>query len=158
MFKKAKGVRVLGLWIVVMMVFSLFTASEVLAQNPTITVTQGANGTITPGTVQVPVGTNKKFTITPSARYKILDVLAGPAGASVSVYSSLTWNATNKRIGYYNFVNVTEDMEITATYTLDTRKLTLKKSGDGLNAGTVTDDRRSCESLLYYHRPSMMGG
>ena len=130
MCRKLKGVNMMGLWMVVMMAFSLVTATHVSAQpaNPTITVTQGDGGTITPGTVTVPLGTNKKFTITPNAYYHIDDVQAGPAGAAVSVYDLLTWSTTNKKIAYYRFTNVTEDQEISARYTLDTRKLTISKS------------------------------
>ena len=87
---------------------------------------------------EVAPGTNKKFTITPVAFYHIDYVQAGPAGAAVSVYNLLTWSTTNKKIAYYRFTNVTEDKEISARYTLDTKKLTVSKAGTG--KGTVTDD------------------
>jgi hypothetical protein len=121
---------------VVMMAFSLFTATHVSAQpaGPTITVTQGEGGTITPGTVTITPLTNKKFTITPNAYYHITDVTVD----AVSVYANLTWNTTNKKIAYYRFIAVDADHEITATYGLDTRKLTVSKAATG--TGTVTDD------------------
>ncbi len=37
MFKKSKGASVLGLWMAVMVVFSLFTATAVVAQPTTYT-------------------------------------------------------------------------------------------------------------------------
>ena len=54
MFKNSKGSIVLGLWMVVMMVFSLVTARHVSAQpaDPMITVTQGDGGIDRPGTAQ----------------------------------------------------------------------------------------------------------
>ena len=137
MCRKLKGVSIIGLWMVLVTAFSLFTVTHVSAQpaDPTITVTQGDGGAITPGTVTVPLGTNKKFTITPNAFYHIIDVTVD----AVSVYENLTWSTTNKKVAYYRFVAVEADHEITATYGLDTRKLTVSKSGTG--TGTVTDDQ-----------------
>ena len=137
MCRKLKGVSLIGLWMILMAAFSLFTATHVAAvpADPVITVTQGDGGTITPGTVTVPLGTDKKFTITPNAFYHVADVTVD----AVSVYANLTWNTTNKKIAYYKFVAVSADHEIIATYALDTRKLTVSKAGTG--TGTVTDDQ-----------------
>ena len=144
MCRKLKGVSLIGLWMIFVTAFFLFTAANVSAQgNPTIAVTAGAGGKITPDDdvlpVEVPSGTNKKFTITPNAYYHIDTVQAGPLGGAVSVYDSLTWNTTNKKIAYYKFVNVVENKEINATFKLDTRKLTISIAGTG--TGTVSDDK-----------------
>ena len=151
MFKKSKGTSILGLWMFFVMALSLLTAANVSAQgNPTIAVTAGAGGKITPDDdvlpVEVPSGTNKKFTITPNAYYHIDTVQAGPLGLAVSVYDSLTWNTTNKKIAYYKFVNVVENKEINATFALDRRKLTVSKGG--LGTGLVTDDKAQIDCGL----------
>ncbi len=69
----------------------------------TITVTQGANGTITPDPAIVNNGANQTFTIAPNSRYQIADVLVD--GVSVGA------------VGSYTFTNVTADGHtITATF------------------------------------------
>ena len=69
----------------------------------TITVTQGANGTIAPGTqTNVEYGTNKTFTITPNDYYVVADVIVD--GSSRGALSS------------YTFYNVTGNHTITAVF------------------------------------------
>lgn len=68
-----------------------------------ITVTQGANGTIAPGTqTNVEYGTNKTFTITPADYYVVADVIVD--GSSRGALSS------------YTFYNVTGNHTITAVF------------------------------------------
>jgi hypothetical protein len=68
-----------------------------------ITVTQGANGTITPGTqTNVEYGTSKTFTITPNDFYVIADVIVdGSSRGSLSTYT---------------FNNITANHTITAVF------------------------------------------
>lgn len=76
------------------------------AQTFTITVTQGANGTITPGTqTNVTYGSDKTFTIAANNYYAIVDVIVD--GSSRGPISS------------YTFYNVTGDHTITAVFEED---------------------------------------
>ena len=135
MCRKLKGVSIIGLWMIFIAAFSLFTVPHASAQvDPVITVTQATGGTITPGTVTVPLSTNQIFTITPDPYYHIVDVTVDGG----SVKAKLTWSTTNKKIAYYKFVAVNVDHVITATYAIDTKKLTIQKFGAGATNGTVT--------------------
>ncbi|MDO8490257.1 MAG: peptidoglycan-binding protein, partial [bacterium] len=69
-----------------------------------ITVTQGANGTISPGTTSVVSGGGQAFVITPATGYQI---------ASVSVDG-----VSQGAISTYTFTNVTSTHSITATFSL----------------------------------------
>jgi hypothetical protein len=61
MCRKLKGVSIIALWMIFIAAFSLFTVPHASAQvDPVITVTQATGGTITPGTVTVPLSTKKK--------------------------------------------------------------------------------------------------
>ncbi len=71
----------------------------------TITVTQGANGTIAPDPAVVNYGANQAFTITPDAHYHIADVLVD--GSSVSAVTT------------YTFINVTVNHTITASFAVN---------------------------------------
>jgi hypothetical protein len=71
----------------------------------TITVTQAANGTITPGTVSVLGGTNKQFSITPAAGYRVEKVIVD--GVTVGYGTT------------YTFTNVQANHNITATFVAD---------------------------------------
>jgi hypothetical protein len=83
------------------------SASFVAAVNSyTITASAGANGTITPsGAVSVVGGTNKTFTITAAACYKIATVLVDGINNAAAVSS-----------GTYTFTNVTAAHTISATF------------------------------------------
>jgi uncharacterized repeat protein (TIGR02543 family) len=101
----------------------------------TITVTPGDDGTIKPaGDVVVADGANKRFTITPASHYHVGDVFVDGG----SVYDQLTWDTVNKKIAYYKFVGVTANHTIEASFAIDTKTLTVSKSGMG--SGTVTSD------------------
>ncbi len=93
------------------------TISASFAQNPafTITVTQGANGSISPsgdasGNISVLTGTSSPtFTITPAAGYRIGKVLVD--GTSIGVMTS--WTFTNVLAGHT--ITATFNPTITAT-------------------------------------------
>ncbi|MFH1377486.1 MAG: DNRLRE domain-containing protein [Planctomycetota bacterium] len=92
-----------------------------------ITVTQGANGTITPGTTSVNHGADQTFTITPDAGYQISDVRVD--GLSVGIVSN------------YPFTNVTAAHTITADfspvlYAVD-GSITVTGDTTSVNGGTL---------------------
>jgi uncharacterized repeat protein (TIGR02543 family) len=72
--------------------------------NYTITVTQTANGTISPGTTTVTSGSNATFHIVPNTGYDIATLVVD--GVSIPVQSP------------YTFTNVTANHTLTATYTV----------------------------------------
>lgn len=84
----------------------------------TITVTQGAHGSISPsGTVHVASGGSQTFTITPDAHYHTTAVTVD--GSGVGVVTS------------YAFTNVTGNHTITATYAIDTNNITSSAGANG---------------------------
>jgi YVTN family beta-propeller protein len=76
----------------------------VIVNQLTITVTQGANGVITPETTTVNYGGSQSFTITPNPGYHITSLTVD--GSAVAAAAS------------YTFSNVTVGHSITATYEL----------------------------------------
>jgi Divergent InlB B-repeat domain len=70
----------------------------------TVTVTQTAHGTITPGTTNVVLGSDQSFTIAPDIGYRIANVFVD--GVSVGAVTS------------YTFTAVTSDHTITANYAI----------------------------------------
>jgi uncharacterized repeat protein (TIGR02543 family) len=88
----------------------------------TITVTQTANGTISPNNPTVNYGANQAFSITPSTGYHVTGVTVdgGSAGAVTS----------------YTFTNVTATHTITATYAINTYALTTISSP--IAGGTIS--------------------
>lgn len=76
-----------------------------------ITVSQGAHGTIAPGTTTVNYGGSQEFTITPHMGYHISSLVVD--GSAVTVASTFT------------FSNVQNDRSITATFTTNTLTATL---------------------------------
>jgi hypothetical protein len=88
----------------------------------TITVTQGANGNIAPGTTSLNCGSNQLFSIAPNAGYHIVDVVVD--GSSVGAVSS------------YPFNNVTANHSITASFASDSYTITATSTGNGsINPG-----------------------
>ena len=73
-----------------------------------ITVTQGANGVISPGTIEVEYGSDEAFTITPDNGYHIFDVVVDdiPQGA----------------VSSYLFSNVVANHTISASFAIDVYK------------------------------------
>ncbi len=90
-----------------------------------ITVTQGANGTITPGTTPVNYGTNSPtFTITPNTGYYIASVTVD--GVNVGALSS------------YTFTDVTAPHTITASFAINTYNITVTQGANGaITPGTT---------------------
>jgi hypothetical protein len=83
----------------------------------TIAVTAGANGTITPGDVSVPSGSNATFAITANPGYRVADVLAD--GVSVGKVTS------------YTFFAVEANHTISATFEADTFNITASAEANG---------------------------
>lgn len=97
----------------------------------TITASAGANGTIAPsGAVKVSSGTDKTFTFTPDAGYKIEDVKVD--------------DVSKGAIATYTFANVTADHKIHVTFTGGvTYKITVTSGPNGkvmYNGAAVTGD------------------
>lgn len=84
-----------------------------------ITVTQSANGTISPATTSVNHGANQTFTIAADPGYKIADVLVDSVSQGV--------------VSTYEFTNVTETHTITATFSPNNTTIT---ANGNLAAGT----------------------
>lgn len=82
-----------------------FTVTSINNAKPTyaITATQGANGTITPGTTSVASGANQAFTITPSTGYQVASVIVDGVDKGA--------------LPTYTFTNVTSAHSIAATFT-----------------------------------------
>ena len=90
-----------------------------------ITVTQGANGSISPSTTSVNCGSSQTFTITPAACYRI---------ASVSVDG-----VSQGAIASYTFSNVTSAHSITATYAINSYSITVTQGANGsISPGTTS--------------------
>ena len=92
----------------------------------TLTVTQGANGTISPGTTVINYGGSQAFTITPNTGYHIDSIIVD--GVYVGNTSSFT------------FSNVTANHTITATFAMNifTINATASTSGSVTPNGSVT--------------------
>ena len=96
------------------------------ADTHTITVSAGANGSITPGTTEVNEGANQTFTISANTGFKIQDVLKN--GVSQGAVSSVTFN------------NVTGDQTLSATFEpTPTFTITVSAGANGsISPGTST--------------------
>jgi len=91
----------------------------------TITASVVGSGTIDPsGAVSVNNGSSQTFTITPDDNYHIDEVLVN--GNPVEAVSS------------YTLDNVTRDHIISASFAIDTHKLTMYTDADGTGSGTVS--------------------
>ena len=102
-------------------------AVSVTVNQLTITVTQGANGVIAPGTITVNYGGSQTFTITPNTGYYI---------ASLSVDGSPVTAASS-----YTFSNIQASHTITATFAINTYTITVTQGANGVIApGTTTVD------------------
>ena len=83
----------------------------------TITVSSGANGSISPATGTVSCGSDATYTITPNACYSIADVVVD----GVSVGATPT----------YTFTNVSNDHTISATFAIITYTITATTGANG---------------------------
>jgi ABC-type transporter MlaC component len=102
-----------------------------------ITSSVGANGSISPlGDANVNHGASQKYTITPNAGYHIEDVVVD--GASVGV------------VGAYEFTNVTADHKISATFAINSYKITSTAGANGsiTPLGDVTLDYGGSQEYL----------
>ncbi len=94
------------------------TISATFVQNTfDITVTAGANGSITPGTGSGNCGGNATYNITPDACYSIADV----------VVDGVSQGAINS----YTFINVSAAHTISATFVLNTYDITVTAGANG---------------------------
>ena len=94
------------------------TFSEIPQNTQIIQASAGAHGTLSPtGSVTVAEGTSKTFTITPDSHYHISDVLVD--GDSVGAVAS------------YTFTNVIADHTISATFAIDTLRITASAGAYG---------------------------
>ena len=87
----------------------------------TITVTQGANGQISPGTSFVNYGDTPSYTITPDIGYHIASITANGASVTVSSPSAQT----------YQFSAVTLSESLTATFTINTYQVAVTQNANG---------------------------
>jgi hypothetical protein len=98
-----------------------------IADNHTITVSAGANGSITPGTMLVADGAEPVYTITANPGYHVSDVLVD--GGSVGPVSS------------YTFDPVHASYTISATFAINTYTITVSAGANGTitpGTGSVT--------------------
>jgi hypothetical protein len=107
----------------------------------TITVIQGAQGTISPGTSVVNYGDSKTFTITPNVGYNITDVKVD--GASKGVLSSWT------------FTDIQADHNITATFAIKQYPVTVTATNGGsVNpSGTILVNHGSSQTFTINANP-----
>ncbi len=92
----------------------------------TITVTQTADGQISPATSSANYGATPTFTIMPSTGYHILDVQVDGS----SVFSSLIGDT-------YTFSPISANQTITATYAINTYTITVTQTSNGqISPGT----------------------
>jgi hypothetical protein len=111
-----------------------------LTQYP-ITVTQTANGTISPsGTVSVNCGSNQAFTITPNSCYHIASVTVD--GASQGTPAS------------YTFTNVSTTHTITASFAINTATITASAGSNGSISPSGTQVLNCGSSQSYTTSPS----
>jgi len=96
----------------------------------TITITQGSNGTISPGTTSVNYGSNQTFTFTPATGYSV---------ASITVNGvALTGSAlTNAIASGYTFSNVITTHTLTASYSINTFTITLSSGANGSGGNQI---------------------
>jgi len=92
-----------------------------------LTVTQGSNGTISPGTTTKDYGSSQTFSITPSTGYHIV---------------SVTVDGSNQgAIASYTFSSIQANHTITASYAINTYSLTVTQGSNGtISPGTTTKD------------------
>jgi len=86
-----------------------------------LTVTQGDNGVIAPGTTTVNYGSSQSFTITASTGYHIVDVVVD--------------GASKGAVGSYTISNVQATHTITASFAINTYAITVTQGANGLITG-----------------------
>jgi len=101
----SKGKKVASFTTAGYLVFAFLFVSAALGQS-TITVTQGANGAITPGgAVTVANGSSQPFTILPNSGYTIRDVVVDGSNTGVSSpWTDLAVIGNNTRIRSFSYL------------------------------------------------------
>ena len=121
----------------VIAVHTISASFSAIPQNTkVIQASAGAHGTISPaGSVTVTQATSKTFTIAPESHYHVSDVLVD--GVSVGAVTS------------YTFANVIADHTISATFAIDTLRITTSAGANGQisPSGTVTVNYGSDQSF-----------
>ena len=131
--RKAVKMKKLQILIIVFLISLSICALEIKQVKACeyITVTQTANGQISPGTTAVEWGDTPIFNITPNAGYHIASITAN--GAWVAVASPLGQ--------YYQFSPITGDGSLTATFALNTYTSTVTQTPNGqISPGTTSVD------------------
>lgn len=109
-----------------------------------ITVTQGANGTITPDTVSVPYGGSQTFIITPSAGYQISSLIVDGANVTAT--------------GTYTFASVLSTHTLSAVFAISLptqisrfdSSLNCESSGMVVKNGLIYLTERSSQGSMEY--------
>ncbi len=106
-----------------------------------ITVTQGSNGVIAPGTTTVNYGGSQTFTITPSTGYHIASITVDSGAVTVTTPSGQT----------VSFSNVQATHTITASYAVNTYAITVTQGSNGVIAPGTTTVNYGGESDIHDH-------
>ncbi len=107
----------------------------------TITVTAGANGTITPVTGSVNCGDNATYTITPNACYSIASVVVD--------------GVSQGAIGTYTFNNVASNHTISATFVLNTYNIVASAGPNGSISPAGTTSVNCGSTQVYTFTPDV---
>ena len=92
-----------------------------------LTVTQTANGIISPGTTVVNYGDTPNFSVTPTVGYHIVNITA----------NGVALNVTSPSGQSYKFNSVTANSSLTATFAINTYNLTVTQTANGaISPGT----------------------
>ena len=106
----------------------------------TITVNAEGNGQIEPsGEVNVPLGLNQIFVITPDPCYQIADVMTGEGDSAVSVKEDVETDASG--VGVYEFEEVTAPQTLSVTFEPVTITV---NAGDGGNVSPSASVQMEC--------------
>ena len=117
------------------------TCSQTISTAPvTVTVTSGANGSISPSTGTLACGSNAMYTITPNSCYSIADVVVD--GVSVGAVSS------------YTFININVNHTISASFTQLTYSITASAGPNGTVTPAGTSTVNCGDNLSYNISPS----
>jgi uncharacterized repeat protein (TIGR02543 family) len=96
-----------------------------------ITVTQGSNGTISPGTTTAGSGSSQTFTFTPSTNYSVASITIDGIALSGSALTSAISSG-------YTFSTVVAVHAVAATYSLITYAITVTQASNGtISPGTT---------------------